>query len=75
MIQAQQVQDRRVEIVDGEHILGGREAEVVGCPVTEGGLDSGTGQPAGESSRVVVSSQRSSLEPVSYTHLTLPTKA
>jgi hypothetical protein len=48
VIEAEEVEDRGVEIVDGRHLLHGLVAELVGRPVVEDPLDTRPGQPDGE---------------------------
>ena len=54
VIEAQQVQDRRVQVVDVDLVLDGVVAVVVGRAVAEAALDAAAGQPHREALRVVV---------------------
>ena len=54
MIEADEVEDCRVQIVDRGHVLDRLVAKVVGRAVMEGPLHAGTGQPHGETCGVMV---------------------
>ena len=54
VVEAQQVQDRRVQIVDVDLVLDGGEAELVGRAVDVPALDAAAGQPHREAVVVVV---------------------
>ena len=54
MVEAQQVQDGGVQIVDVDLVLDGRVAEVVGRAVRLAALDAAAGHPGGEPARAVV---------------------
>ncbi len=54
VIDAQQVQDRGVQVVDAHAVDDGLEAEFVGLAVVDAALDSAAGQPGGEGVRIVV---------------------
>ena len=62
MIEAEQVQDGGVQVVDGGDVLDGLVAELVGGAVAEAALDAGAGQPDGEAVRVVVAAAGALLE-------------
>ena len=72
VVEPQQVQDRRVEVVDGRHILDGFETEFVSRSVAEWSFDAGPGQPRGKAGRVVVSTAGSLLESRHATKLGTP---
>src|ERR1700722_15155087 len=54
MIDAEEMQDRRIEIAHVDGIAHGVEAVVVGLPVGDSGLDPSPGHPGGEAAHVVV---------------------
>jgi hypothetical protein len=54
VVEAEEVEDRGVEIVDVNSVLGRVEAEVVGLAQGDPGLDPATGQPHREGVGVVV---------------------
>ena len=54
VIEAEEVQDGGVKIVDRGHAFDGPVAEVIGCSVAEGGLHAGPGHPGREALGVVV---------------------
>ena len=54
VVEAQQVQDRGVQVVDVDRVLDGLEAELVGRAVDVAALDAAAGQPHGEAVVVVV---------------------
>ena len=54
VVEAQQVQDRRVQIVDVDVVLDGREAELVGGAVDVAALHAAAGQPHREAVVIVV---------------------
>jgi len=62
MVKAEQVQDRRVEVVDRDNVVDGFVAEVIGRTEAEGSFDSGTRKPAGETFRIVIPSAGTFLE-------------
>ncbi len=64
VVDAQQVQDRGVEVVDIDRLLGHLPADVVGRSVSDAVLEAGSGQPDAEGVRVVIAAS---------THFTVPT--
>ena len=62
VIDAEQMQDGRVQIIDADAIDDGLVSEFVGLAVTGAGLDAATGEPGGESMRIVVSAGASLLD-------------
>ena len=54
VVDAQAVQDRGVQVVDVDRVLGDVVAEVVGLAVGDPGLDAAAGQPDGEAAGMVV---------------------
>ena len=50
----EQVQDRRVQVVDVDGVDGGGVADLVGLAVADAALDAAAGHPDGEAVRVVV---------------------
>ena len=72
MVQTQQVQDGRVKIVNRRDVFDGFVSEFVGGSVGEGSFDAGSGQPGGETGRVVVASAGSRLEGRHSTELGTP---
>jgi hypothetical protein len=54
VIDSQQMQDRGLKVVDGNGILNGFEAEIVGSSVSHAWLDPSTCHPDGKSVRVVI---------------------
>src|SRR5262249_21145458 len=54
MIQADQMQDGRVQVVDADAVLDGLEADLVSRAVMDAALHSAAGHPDGERMRVVV---------------------
>ena len=54
MVDAEQVQDRGVQVVDADAVDGGLVADLVGGAVMDAALDAAAGQPGGEGVRVVV---------------------
>ena len=62
VIEAQQVQDRGVEVVDRADVLDRLVAELVGRAVAEAALHARAGQPDGEALRVVVAAAGALLE-------------
>ena len=54
VIDPEQVQDRRVQVVDVDGVDGGRVADLVGCAVTDAALDAAAGQPDGERAGIVI---------------------
>ena len=57
VVEAELLQDRRLQVVDVDGVLGRREAEFVGRSVVEPPLDPGPRQPDAEAVRVVVATQ------------------
>ena len=55
VVEAEEVQDRRVEVVDVDFVLDGSEAELVGGSVGRASLHAGSGEPGGEAEMIVVS--------------------
>ena len=55
MVESQQMQYCGVEVVDVDDVFHGFIAKLVCCSVTEGGFHTGTGKPAGEAFRIMVS--------------------
>ena len=55
MVQAHQVQDRSVQVVDMNFVLHGAKSEVIGCPVSCSTSHTSTCHPDGEAPRVMVS--------------------
>ena len=62
VIEAEQVQDRGVEVVDSGNVLDRHMSEVVGRPVAVAGLHARAGKPDGESLRVMVAAVGAFLE-------------
>ena len=62
VVEAEQVEDRGVEVVDVDHVLDGLVAELVGGPEAEPMLDAGAGEPGGEALGVVVAAGGSLLK-------------
>ena len=62
VIQPQEVQDRRVKVMDSDDVFDRAVTELVGCPVAERRLYPGTGEPAREPVRVVVAAGRTGLK-------------
>src|SRR4051812_32758313 len=62
VIEAEEVEDGRVEVVDGRDPLDRLVAEVVGGAEAEAALHAGAGEPDGESVRVVVAAAGPFLE-------------
>ena len=56
MIDAQQVQYRRIEIEDADRVASDVIAEIVGLSDRQAGLDASTGEPGGETSRMMITS-------------------
>ena len=54
VVEAEEVEDRGVEVVDVDLVLDGLEAELVGGAVDVAALDAAAGQPHGEAVVVVV---------------------
>jgi len=54
VIEAEQMQDRGVEVVEGPHVLGRFDTEVIGCPVAHPLSHASSSHPAGEAVRIVV---------------------
>src|SRR5262245_34347330 len=54
VVEAEEVEDRRVEVVDVDNLLDGLVAELVGGAEAERALDARAGQPGGEPLRIVV---------------------
>ena len=54
MVEAEEVQDRRVEVVDVDRVLDGLEAELVGGAVDVPAFDAAAGQPDREAPVIVV---------------------
>ena len=62
MIQSEQVENRRVEVVDRDDIVHGLVAEFVRGSVRKGGFDASTGEPAGKAFGIVVATAGPFLE-------------
>jgi hypothetical protein len=62
VLEPEQVENRRVEIVKRMNVLHGFLAEVVGRTVAHTRLHAGAGHPAGEAVRVVVATERAFLK-------------
>ena len=58
VVDAEKVQDRRLEVVDVDGVLSWVVGEVVGLAVGEAALHSAAGQPDGEDVGVMVSAER-----------------
>ena len=58
MVEAHQVQDRGVQVVDVDPVLDGLQAELVGRAVDHAALDAAAGQPHREAQAVVVAALR-----------------
>src|SRR5688572_5625532 len=54
VVDTKKVEDRRVEVVDFDRLLGGFPADLVGVSVGEAVLQPGSGQPGGKGLGVVV---------------------
>ena len=57
VIEAEEVEDGGVEVVDAGGVLGGAEAEVVGGSVDGAAADAAAGEPDGEAVVVVVAAE------------------
>ncbi len=57
VVEAHQVQDRGVDVVDVDSVLDGLVAELVGGSVLDAALDAAAGHPGGEGVRVVVAAR------------------
>ena len=57
MIDASEVEERGVEVVDGDPSVGWFEAEFIGFAEGHSGFDAGSGEPAGEGIAVVFASE------------------
>src|SRR5436190_1017483 len=57
MIQAHKVQQRRMQIVNRDAILDGAMSDLVGGTVARAPSDAATGEPDGESMRVVIAAR------------------
>src|SRR5207237_1002203 len=57
VIQAEQLQDRRVKVVDVDALLAGAESELVSRADGPSALDAAAGQPGREAVRIVVASR------------------
>src|SRR5579871_3244783 len=68
MIQAQQMQQRRLEIVDVDRIFNDVESQIVGFTIDEAGFDSSARQPHGERLRVVVAAQAATERGIGLNH-------
>src|SRR5262245_14420279 len=55
VVEAQQVEQRRVQVVHGHRVLDDVVAVIVGAPVADAGPDAAARHPAGEAARMVVS--------------------
>src|SRR5687768_10881226 len=62
VVEAEDVQDRRVQVVDRRDLVDGLVAEVVSCAVAEGAFDACAGEPDGETLGVVIAAVRPLLE-------------
>jgi len=58
VVDTEQVQDRRLEVVDVDGVFGRVVGEVVGLAVGEAALHAAAGQPDGEDIGVMVSAER-----------------
>src|SRR5438132_12353941 len=54
MIDAQQVQESGIEVVDFDRVFGDLVGEVVGLAVSDAAFDAAAGQPGAEAARVMV---------------------
>lgn len=54
VVEAEKVQDRRVEVVNVDFVLHGAEAELVGHSVSRATFHSGSGEPRGKAEMIVV---------------------
>ena len=72
VVEAQRVQDRRVQVVHVDLVLHGLVAEVVGGAVGEAGFDAGPCQPLREAGRVVVAPAAGNGGPRNYGNAFLP---
>ena len=59
VVEAEQVEDRRVEVVNVDDVFDGLVAEFVGGAEAEPVLDAGAGEPGGEALGVMVAARRS----------------
>ena len=59
VIEAQQVKDRRLQVVDVDRIFGDAEAEIVGGAEGEAALDAPAREPDGVGDRMVIAAQGS----------------
>ena len=62
MVEAEQVEDGGVEVVNVDHVFDGLVAELVGGPEAEPMLDAGAGEPGGKALGVMVAARRSPSE-------------
>ena len=62
MVQAEEMQDGRVEVMDVHHVFDGLVAEFIGRAEAETSLHARTGQPRGETLRVMVATFSSFLK-------------
>ena len=62
VVEAEQVQDRRVEVVDVDDLFDGLVAELVGGAEAEPALHAGAGEPGGKPLGVVVAALRALLK-------------
>ena len=58
VIETQQVQDRGVQVVDVDGVLGGHVAELIGVAVGETTFHAAAGEPHREASAVMISTLR-----------------
>ena len=54
MVQAEQMEDRGVQVVDRRDVLDGLVAKLVGRAVAEAAFDARTGKPDGEAAGIVI---------------------
>ena len=55
VVKAEQVQNGRVQVVNGRHVFNGFESELIGLPVAHAAPNSSAAQPGCEALRIVVS--------------------
>ena len=62
VVESQQVQNGGVQVVNGQHVFDGLEAEFIGGTVADAGLDSSTAQTRREALWIMVSALRAFLK-------------
>src|SRR5690349_8291305 len=62
VIEAEDMEHRRMEVVDARHVLNGLVTELVRCTVAEAAFHARTGEPDGEAFRIVVTPIRALLK-------------